>query len=211
MPGRSKITTDDEGRSALRVLARSTRRSEADRARAILMTLAGQRSAEIAASLGVQASTVREWRGLFRRSGVAALRPRAPSGRPSRIGAAAAALAEAILAEDACHDRGWAGPCPGSARRSSAGVGRRSATPGSRRSCAARLQLAPAAAHAQGPPGRRGRRRPPPAAGRAEAAGRGGRDRPALPRRGGGPHPSLPGPPLGPAWDGPAHRGAGPG
>jgi transposase len=67
MPGRSPITADEAGRSALRTLARSARRGEADRARAILMTLAGQRSAAIAASLGVQASTVREWRGLFRR------------------------------------------------------------------------------------------------------------------------------------------------
>ena len=30
MPGRSKVTTDEEGRSALRALARSARRSEAD-------------------------------------------------------------------------------------------------------------------------------------------------------------------------------------
>lgn len=110
MPGRSTITTDDEGRSALRALARPSRRGEADRARAILMTLAGQRSAEIAASLGVHVSTVRGWRGLFRRGGVAALRHRTPSGRPNRIGAAAAALAEAILAEDVHHDRGWTLP-----------------------------------------------------------------------------------------------------
>jgi transposase len=110
MPGRSKITTDDEGRSALRALARSARRGEADRARAILMTLAGQRSAEIAAGLGVRASTGRAWRGLFSHGGVAALQHRPPSGRPDRIGAAAAALAEAILAEDARHDRGWTLP-----------------------------------------------------------------------------------------------------
>jgi transposase len=143
MPGRSKITTDDEGRSALRALARSARRGEADRARAILMTLAGQRSAEIAAGLGVQASTVREWRGLFSHGGVAALRHRSPSGRPSRVGVAAVALAEAILAEDARHDRGWTlprlraeierrgGPAIGNAwlsvqlrRKASAGAGR---------------------------------------------------------------------------------------
>ena len=51
MPGRSKITADEEGHAALRALARSAQRSEADRARAILLTLAGQRAAEIAASL----------------------------------------------------------------------------------------------------------------------------------------------------------------
>ena len=82
MPGRSKVTTDEEGRSALRALARSARRSEADRARAILLTLAGQRAAEIAAGLGVHVSTVREWRGLFARGGVAALQHRrGPSAR----------------------------------------------------------------------------------------------------------------------------------
>jgi transposase len=110
MPSRSKVTADEEGRSALRALARSARRGEAERARAILLTLAGHRAAEIAAGLGVHVSTVREWRGLFSRGGVAALRCRAPPGRPSRAGAAAAALAAAILAEDVHHDRGWTLP-----------------------------------------------------------------------------------------------------
>ena len=107
MPGRSKITAEEQERMALRALARSARRSEADRARAILATLAGQRAADIAASLGVHASTVREWRGQFRRGGTAALRHHKPTGRPNRVGAAAAALAMVILAEDARHERGW--------------------------------------------------------------------------------------------------------
>ena len=110
MSGRSKVTTDEEGRSALRALARSARRSEADRARAILLTLAGQRAAEIAAGLGVHVSTVREWRGLFARGGVAALRHRKPPGRPNRFVRVAAALSEVILAEEVHHDRGWALP-----------------------------------------------------------------------------------------------------
>ena len=110
MPGRSKITADEEGRAALRMLARSAQRSEADRARAILVTLAGQRAAEIAASLGVHVSTVREWRGLFIHGGAAALRYHKPSGRPNRVGAAAAAMAAAILAADVHDDRGWTLP-----------------------------------------------------------------------------------------------------
>jgi len=104
------ISADEEARAALGALAKSARRSEADRARALLLTLAGHRAATIATSLGVHVSTVREWRGLFRRGGVAALRHRTPSGRPNRIGAAAVALAEAILAEDVDHDRGWTLP-----------------------------------------------------------------------------------------------------
>jgi transposase len=107
MPGRSKITADEQERSALRALARSARRSEADRARAILATLAGQRAAAIAVGLGVHVSTVREWRGRFLQGGIAALRHRTPPGRPNRVGAAAAALATAILAEDARHEHGW--------------------------------------------------------------------------------------------------------
>jgi transposase len=110
MPSRSKITADDEGRSALRSLARSARRGEADRARTILLTLMGQRAAEIAEGLGVHVSTVREWRGLFAKGGVAALRYRSPRGRPSRVGVAAALPAETILAEDTDHDAGWTLP-----------------------------------------------------------------------------------------------------
>ena len=110
MPGRSKVTADEAGRSALRALARSARRSEADRARAMLLTLAGHRAAEIAISLGAHISTVREWRGLFARGGIAALRHRRPPGRPNRGGTAATALAEVILAKDVHHDRGWTLP-----------------------------------------------------------------------------------------------------
>ena len=51
----------------------------------------------IAAALGVHVSTVREWRGLFAEGGTASLQRRKPPGRPSRIGIAATALAEAIL------------------------------------------------------------------------------------------------------------------
>ena len=73
MAGRSKITADEDERSALRMLARSGHRAEADHARAILLTLEGRQAAVIAAALGVHVSTVREWRGLFARGGVAAL------------------------------------------------------------------------------------------------------------------------------------------
>lgn len=110
MPGRSRITANAEERAALRLLARSSHRSEADHARAILLTLEGRRAADIAAALGVHVSTVREWRGLFAKGGVAALRHRKPPGRPSWIGTAAASLAEAILDEDERHDGGWTLP-----------------------------------------------------------------------------------------------------
>ena len=66
--------------------------------------------AGIAAALGVHVSTVREWRGLFAEGGTASLQRRKPPGRPSRIGIAATALAEAILDEDDRHDGGWTLP-----------------------------------------------------------------------------------------------------
>ena len=44
MPGRSKLTATDEERIALRLLAKSVQRGEADRARAILLTLDGRRA-----------------------------------------------------------------------------------------------------------------------------------------------------------------------
>ena len=110
MVGRSKIRADGDERAALRLLARSGHRAEADRARAILLTLEGREAAGIAAALGVHVSTVREWRGLFAEGGTASLQRRKPPGRPSRIGIAATALAEAILDEDDRHDGGWTLP-----------------------------------------------------------------------------------------------------
>ncbi len=67
MPGKSKLTADAAERAALRALSKSEQRGEADRARAILLTLEGQRAGEIAAVLGVHISTVRNWRGYFAR------------------------------------------------------------------------------------------------------------------------------------------------
>lgn len=110
MPGRSRLTADERERAALRALATSSHRGEADRARAILLTLDGRVAAAIAAALGVHVSTVREWRGLFARGRVAALRRRKPPGRPGVVGARAADLAATILGEDARHDGGWTLP-----------------------------------------------------------------------------------------------------
>src|SRR3954464_13280376 len=63
MPGKSKLTADAAEQAALRALSKSEQRGEADRARAILLTLEGRKAAEIAAVLGVHISTVRNWRG----------------------------------------------------------------------------------------------------------------------------------------------------
>ena len=62
MPGKSKLTADAAEQAVLRALSKSEERGEADRARAILLTLEGRRAGEIAAVLGVRISAVRNWR-----------------------------------------------------------------------------------------------------------------------------------------------------
>ena len=119
MPGKSKLTADAGERAALRNLSKSEHRGEADRARAILLTLAGQRADEIAAALGVHVSTVHNWRGYFAHGGVAGLRRRQRPGQQAVIGPHAGAIAAAILNEDTRHDGGWTLPrlCAEIARR----------------------------------------------------------------------------------------------
>jgi len=119
MPGKSKLTADAAERAVLRDLSKSEHRGEADRARAILLTLEGRHATEIAAVLGVHISTVRNWRGYFLHGGVAGLRRRPRPGQQAQIGPHAGAIAAAILTEDTRHDGGWTLPrlCAEIARR----------------------------------------------------------------------------------------------
>src|SRR4051812_35457860 len=107
MPGKSKLTADAAEQAALRALSKSEHRGEADRARAILLTLEGRRAGEIAAVLGVHTSTVRNWRGYFAHGGGAGLRRRQRPGQQAKIGPHAGAIAAAILNGDTRHDGGW--------------------------------------------------------------------------------------------------------
>src|SRR6187455_2379005 len=115
MAGKSTLTADAAEQAVLRALSKSEERGEADRARAILLTLEGRRAEEIAAALGVHTSTVRNWRGYFAHSGVAGLRRRQRPGQQAKIGPHAGA----ILEEDTRHDGGWTLPrlCAEIARR----------------------------------------------------------------------------------------------
>src|ERR1041384_6575100 len=157
MPGKSMLTADAAEEAALRALSKSEQRGEADRARAILLTLEGRKAEEIAAVLGMHTSTVRNWRGYFVHGGVAGLRRRPRPGQQARIGPHAGAIAAAILDEDVRHDGGWTLPrlCAEIARGGGA-AGRRSRRGGSRTNCAKGVCLAPAAPHAQRAPGRSG-------------------------------------------------------
>ncbi len=73
MAGQSPLSATEEQRTALTALAGSRDRGQADRARAVLLTLAGWTSPRIAEAFGVREDTVRLWRSDFMRAGVAAL------------------------------------------------------------------------------------------------------------------------------------------
>jgi DNA-directed RNA polymerase specialized sigma24 family protein len=63
MAGRSPLVVTAEQEAELRALSRSDVRGEADRARAILLTLQGWTSGEVAEAFGVTPEAVRHWRG----------------------------------------------------------------------------------------------------------------------------------------------------
>lgn len=83
MGGKSVVSASEDQRAALRALAGSRERGEADRARAVLLTLAGWTSPRIAEAFGVREDTVRLWRSDFCRNGVDGLKASvAPGPRP---------------------------------------------------------------------------------------------------------------------------------
>jgi hypothetical protein len=72
MAGKSSVVATSEQNAGLRA-AGGQERGEADRARAILLTLAGWTSARIAEAFGGREDTVRLWRSVFMKGGVAAM------------------------------------------------------------------------------------------------------------------------------------------
>jgi transposase len=83
MAGRPRVVATAEQREELRALAGSQDREEADRARAIVLSLDGWTSFRIAEAFSVKPDSVRHWRWTFGREGVAGLRARkAPGPEP---------------------------------------------------------------------------------------------------------------------------------
>ena len=80
MGGKSSVTANDDQRAALTALAGSRDRGEADRARAVLLSLSGWTSPRIAEAFGVREDTVRLWRSDFGRGGVEELKARIAPG-----------------------------------------------------------------------------------------------------------------------------------
>ena len=89
MAGKSPVTASEEETAGLRRLAVSRDGGEADRARAVLLTLSGWTSPRIAEAFGVREDTVRLWRSDFSRAGVEALET-SPTSGPAPVKAEAA-------------------------------------------------------------------------------------------------------------------------
>jgi transposase len=89
---------------ALAELGASRDRAEADRARSIVLTLAGWTSGRIAEAFGVREDTVRLWRGDFMRGGTAALKTRKP---PGAAPMKALAVAEDVLSAPLADRVNW--------------------------------------------------------------------------------------------------------
>jgi transposase len=110
MAGKSRITADEEQRKGLQVLARSRDRGEADRARAILLTLSGWTSPRVAEAFGVREDTVRLWRSDFAGGGVEALRATVAPGPTPVKSTAALRVAVPLLEEPVADRRNWTIP-----------------------------------------------------------------------------------------------------
>ena len=97
MAGKSPIMVDEEQRQGLLALSHSRDRGEADRARAILLTLSGWTSGQIGEAFGVREDTVRFWRSAFLRGGIEALKTSVAPGPAPVKAERALAVAEEVL------------------------------------------------------------------------------------------------------------------
>src|SRR3954464_14838812 len=102
MAGKSPVRADEDQRSALIAVSRSRDRSEADRARAILLTLSGRTRRQIAEAFGGREDTVRFWRSAFTAGGIEALKTAvAPGPAPVKAERALAVAEEGLSAPGA--------------------------------------------------------------------------------------------------------------
>lgn len=110
MAGRSSSAADASQIAVLRELAKSAERGEADRAQAVLLTLAGWTAPEIGEAFGVGEASVRRWRMWFARGGVDALRSTVASGPSAERGERAPACARRLLAAPVQDRPNWTSP-----------------------------------------------------------------------------------------------------
>jgi transposase len=110
MAGKSPVTASNEHRAALRALAGSRDRGEADRARAVLLTLVGWTSPKIAEAFGVREDTVRLWRSDFANGGVEALKASVAPGPPAVKSEAALRVVTPLLEAPVADRPNWTIP-----------------------------------------------------------------------------------------------------
>jgi len=104
MGGKSPVEASEGQRAALSSLAKSRDRGEADRARAIVLTLSGWTSPRIAEAFGVREDTVRQWRSDFARGGSEALKATIAPG-PEPVKSSLALRVVAPMLEEPVADR----------------------------------------------------------------------------------------------------------
>src|SRR4029450_1619591 len=110
MAGKPPVTVAEEQRQALLALSYSRDRGEADRARAIVLTLSGWTSAQIAEAFGVREDTVRVWRSAFMTGGVKALKTSLAPGPTPAKAEPALAVAEEVLSGPVANRPNWTLP-----------------------------------------------------------------------------------------------------
>lgn len=110
MAGRPRVVATAEQCRELRTLAGSSDRAEADRARAILLSLQGWSSVRIAEAFSVEPDSVRHWRWTFARDGVAGLRARKAPGPEPVKARAALSVVSAVLADEVSDRPNWTLP-----------------------------------------------------------------------------------------------------
>ena len=102
--------SDGRAASGIARSAGSSEREEADRARGILLSLEGWTSERIAAAFCAQPDSVRHWRWIFGREGVAGLRARKASGPEPKKARAALSVIEELLAPGVSDRPNWTLP-----------------------------------------------------------------------------------------------------
>ena len=110
MSEKSPLWATEEQRAELAVLAGSRDRGEADRARAIVLTISGWTSGRIAKAFGVREDTVRLWRCDFMKGGVDVLKATIAPGPVPVKSTAALRVAMPLLNEPVADRPNWTIP-----------------------------------------------------------------------------------------------------
>jgi len=110
MAGHPRVVSSAEQLRELQALAGSDRRDEADRARAIVLSINGWTSGQIARAFGVTPDSVRRWRSWFAQAGVEGLRASERTGREAVKSEAAASVVASLLTLPVADRPNWTLP-----------------------------------------------------------------------------------------------------